>query len=211
MFPDGIVFSTGVYALITLSFPFAVFFISLLESTLVFHALKYAGKFLNPYGVGTATLTANPICKSGFTFVGLDTFSLFTSKNFSTFPSAPLYMLSVACSYLFGSLYTLSQELGMLGTVYASRFYWSIILLLLLLFFFGVLRLTAGCDGYMTTVSSILIGLIMGLVLVYQNKSIFGTSGKDALNLIGIPLLKNRAANGQPLYICPTSNTSISD
>ena len=48
---------------------------------------------------------------------------------------------------------------------------------------------------------------IVGGLIVFQNNQLFG---RDAINLTGIPLLKERARDGRPLYVCPqkTSETS---
>jgi hypothetical protein len=41
IFPDGLVITSGLYALFTLSFPFGVFFGSMVEATAIFHAIRY--------------------------------------------------------------------------------------------------------------------------------------------------------------------------
>ena len=44
------------------------------------------------------------------------------------------------------------------------------------------------------------IGLVVGFLLVRQNISLLGPT---SINLLGIPLLRNRTADGKKLYVCP--------
>lgn len=110
-------------------------------------------------------------------------------------------MVSAAASYIFNTLSRQSKELEMLGPAYSSRFYISMILLSSFLFALGFYRLYNGCDGPAVILVSILLGAIVGAVLVFQNRRLFG---EEAINLMGIPLLRNRTAGGKPLYICPS-------
>ena len=201
MFPDGLVFMTGLYALLTLSFPFAILFGTLLESTLFFHILHGLAGYFRVGDSSRASSTEQ--CRSGFTLLGTETFSMFASKFDASFPSSPIYMIAVTSSYFIGSLLGLSDELQAMGPGFSSRFYLSVILLSLFLMVIVSTRLMRECDGYFTALSSTIVGLLIGLVLVYQNYNIFGKNGKQAINLIGIPILRGRTVDGQPIYICP--------
>jgi len=201
MFPDGLVFMTGLYALLTLSYPFAILFGTLIESTLFFHILRSIATYFRIGG--TDRESGSEQCRSGFTLLGTETFSMFTSRHDVSFPSSPIYMTAVASSYFLGSLLTLSSELEALGSGFSSRFYISAVFLSLFILLVVSTRLVRGCDGYFTALASMFVGLLIGLVLVYQNYSIFGNNGKQAINLIGIPILRGRTVDGQPIYICP--------
>ena len=201
MFPDGLVFMTGLYALLTLSFPFAILFGSLVESTVFFHILRSVATY---FRIGESSReSGSDQCRSGLTLLGTETFSMFSSKYDASFPSSPIYITAVASSYFFGSLLTLSSELEALGPGFSSRFYSSVIFLSLFLLIVVCTRLLRGCDGYFTVLASMFIGLLVGLLLVYQNYNIYGKNGKQAINLIGIPILRGRTVDGQPIYICP--------
>lgn len=207
IFPDGIVIMTGIYAFITLSYPFTIMFGSMVEATVIFHALRYVISYLGIIPVSASSKSFTNICRTGFTDMSLNP-TLTAISQFGTwdrtipppFPSPPIYMLSVASAYLFSTLNAQSKELAALGPAYASRFYMSMIFLTLLIFIFVCFRITFSCDSFAVAAMSVPVGLFIGIMLVQQNSRLFGP---ESINLVGIPLLRNRTASGQPIYVCP--------
>jgi hypothetical protein len=51
----------------------------------------------------------------------------------------------------------------------------------------------------MIIVMSLIIGLLIGALLLQQNRILLGNS---SINMIGIPLLYNATTSGSPIYIC---------
>lgn len=204
LFPDGLVIASGIYALLTLSYPFAVFFGTMVETTVIFRVLRYMASYLHAVPISTQSVApASNRCRSGFASPTLSSLSMFGSDPLNNpFPSAPLFMLSTASSYLFNSLNNQSRELQALGPAYSSRYYVSMVFLMILLFIFTAFRILYGCDSFGVLITTILFGLALGTLLLQQNRRLFG---EGSVNLIGIPLLRNRAANGKKLYVCPTS------
>ena len=203
IFPDGLVITSGLYAMFTLSFPFAVFFLSMVESTLLFHGIRYATSYLNISPVTASSKSYAHICRTGFTepstnLMSLSMFASDTIKN--PFPSSSIFMLSTASAYIFSTLNSQSKELQALGPGYSSRYYLSAMLLTALLFLFVSFRIAYGCETFGTVMMTIPIGLFIGMILVQQNIRLFGAS---SVNLIGIPLLHNRTATGKTIYVCP--------
>jgi hypothetical protein len=109
-------------------------------------------------------------------------------------------MISVAAAYIFTTLNKQSKELQALGPAYSSRYYSSAIFLLMIVALFIIFRLFFQCDGFGVLIMSMVIGLSVGTILVQQNERLFGA---QSINLIGIPLLRNRTADGKKLYVCP--------
>ena len=199
-FPDAMVIASGIFALLTLSMPFGVFFGSMVETTFIFRLIRGATSYLNVMRGVRSDFTDK--CRTGFSTSTLNTLSLFGSGGMNaSFPSAPIFMLSTAAAYVFGSLNRLSKELQASGPAYSSRYYVSAIFLLLLLFIFTAFRILYGCDTFGVIMVTIPIGLILGTLLIQQNARLFGD---ESINLVGIPLLRNRAANGKKLYVCAT-------
>ena len=65
-------------------------------------------------------------------------------------------------------------------------------------------RLFNSCDGPGVILLSLSLGVALGFILVQQNTLLFdGAMPKQSINLIGIPLLKNKSATGAPIYVCP--------
>ena len=198
IFPDGIIMGMGFFALITLSFPYGTFFGSLVESLLPFYALRTANSYLN--FVSPNKGTPNTQCVSGFMSNNIESLTLFGSGMKSEFPSAHLYIISVASSYIMSILFRFAKELELMGSNYSSRFYIASLSLPILITCIALFRIYFGCDDFGVLFFSIIAGLIVGVILVEQNYRLFGLS---SLNIIGIPVLHKRTADGQSLYICP--------
>jgi hypothetical protein len=193
--PDSLIYVSGIMALLTTSFPNFMFFISMLEALLGFHLLRggiamFDLPFLRP-------LTAQ--CQSGFKSPTLGDISFFGSHSQSAFPSSPLFMISAAAAYLFQSLDAQSKELEILGPAYSSRYYISLLSLLGMIFILGCWRLYSGCETPSVVILSILLGLAVGSLILYQNYKIFGP---DSVNMLAIPLLKSKTVKGEKIYAC---------
>lgn len=204
LLPDGIVIASGFFALVTLSFPYAVFFASMVEATFLYRLIAYLASFLNIAYPELIKDRFSSMCRTGFSTADINTLSMFRTSDYSPFPSAPLFMLSTAASYLFGTLNRQSKELEALGPAYSSRYYLSFMLLSMLLIIFSIYRVYYNCDSFGIILMTIPIGFMIGNFLVYQNRRLLGANGEQSINLLGIPLLRNRAANGQRLYVCAT-------
>ena len=208
IFPDGVVITSGIYALITLSFPFAVMFGSLIEATLIFHVIRSMSSFLDIVPSSLERASYKHICRTGFSdpmASSMSSLSMFSSmlegsSLINQFPSSSVYMLSVASSYIFTTLNMQSKDLEALGPAFSSRYYISLIFLSILLFIFVSFRLAYACESFATVILSVPIGLFIGLLLVIQNQNLFG---KSSINLMGIPQLNSVTANGQKIYVCP--------
>lgn len=69
----------------------------------------------------------------------------------------------------------------------------------------GIFRFTTGCE----TLMSVLTGLLIGFIFGYFGAIALGYStGRRATNLWGIPLLRDRIANGSAIYVCPTNESN---
>jgi hypothetical protein len=204
IFPDGLVPISAIFAIITMSFPMFVFAGSMLEAELIFMILQYATGYLGIFsGVGTFSDRTSEICRVGFdtgSAVSFKTLSLFqTSSLASPFPSPHVFMLTVACSYVFLTIDYLSKELEALGANWASRWYISLIFCSLLLLTMITFRAAFSCDTLSVIMMSLFAGIFTGVALIRQNAHLFG---KQGINMIGTPLLEKRGANGQPIYLC---------
>jgi len=199
--PNSLVGMSGLFAILTLSFPYTVLFGSLLESIGVFYALQRAVVSLNIYDILSEKQSYSQICNSGLNAVSLNDFAERSPGPVTGFPSYAIYILSFVTTYILGMYNTYSEELKALGD---TRFFQAAIFLSAVLLIVVVVRMMYNCDGVGTVLFSILAGLFMGFLIIQQNIALFG---KASLNLLGIPLLRGKAINGQALYICPTTNT----
>ena len=200
IFPDGILWGIGFFSALTMSYPFGIMFVGLIESLLVYNGIHGLNTYL---GVFTDTSTDKSVssleCKTGFTRATLQTLSLFGLHKGFAFPSAPIYIVSVVMSYILSVVLVFKKDLQSLGIDYSSRLYLASIGLSSLFLIFVIFRSFNGCDTIFNIVLSAMIGLIVGSLIMYQNKLIVG---KDGVNILGIPILYGRTATGESLYVC---------
>ncbi len=203
MLPDALVLGSGLFAIITLSFSHAIFFLSMLEGLLAFHGFRALNNYLDIINIVPLKQSFGPSCRTGFTTLSSASLSLFANMIRPTFPSAPMFMMGLASAYLVFSMNILSKELEVLGKEYTDRYYISVAFLSVLTLFVGAYRLYYSCDSPGSVIISTALGAITAGLIVTQNTRLFGES---SLNLIGVPLLRQRTASGEKLYICPTQN-----
>ena len=199
--PNSILFMSGFFALITVSFPYTILFGSLLESLGIFYALQSVVLNFNVFDVFGGKHSYSSVCNTGFNSVSFNEFTERMPGSIG-FPSFAIYTLSFITSYLLSMYTTYTKELNALND---TRFFQSALFLAAILVVTCIVRMLFNCDGVGTMLASILFGGLAGFLIVQQNIALFG---KGSLNLLGIPLLNGKAANGQALYICPTAFTS---
>jgi hypothetical protein len=201
--PDSLLLGSGFFALVTLSFSYAIFFVSMLEGLFAFHGIRHLNNYLNIINVVPLRQSLGPACRTGFTTLSAASLSLFANMIRPTFPSAPMFIMGLASTYVVLSMNVLSKEMEAMGSEYTSRYYISATGLGFLTFFVAAYRVRYACDSIGSAAISVLLGAIVAGLLVVQNQRIFGES---SLNLVGVPLLRQRTASGEKLYICPTQS-----
>jgi hypothetical protein len=200
LLPDGILFGSAFFALMSQSYPMGMFVVSMLEASVVGLLLQKLVTYVD-IARTLPSLSDDPSKCYSSTF-GPSLESLMTLNRdslTSSFPSFPIWFMSVASSYVVGSVWSQQRELQALGPEYAARFYIAVAVTTLLLFATISYRLAYACDGVGVLILTTLLGFIVGGLLVYQNNYLLG---RDSTNLSGIPLLIERTKDGKPLYVC---------
>jgi hypothetical protein len=206
LLPDSILFGSLLLAFLTQSFATVIFFVSMLETAAIQTGLQALFGYLDSSRLIPGIAGATPQCRAGFMKSTLESFTLLSGSNQpSAFPSPPLFFLSTACAYVLSSLYGLREELEGLGPEYSARFYFAIGSTFLFLLMMTFYRLANSCESVGIATMSLLMGGFLGSLLVLQNWMLFG---KDSVNLIGVPLLRERSADKKPIYVCPQKVSS---
>lgn len=185
LMPDSLIFGSFVLGTTTLSYSHTIFFFSLLESLFFLGGLQSIFSFIN----------GKEITQCGSKFYTLIFGDLFNSPSANNISQA-VYLISVAASYFINIYYNLSDELVVLDPSYTNTM--TIMLLAILTIIYASLRLFF-CDSMQSVFLGLFFGVILGTFLHYQNIQIFG---RDSINFLGIPLLRNKSASGQPIYLC---------
>lgn len=197
IFPDGLVLVVGLFSLVTLSIPYGTFFLALLESAGIFSILD-SFNIVEPRPISGSVdpKDRSDKCSSGYRNKFMEIFSML-GRNKSL--SSSLYMLSTATAYIITTLFSLKTELETFGKNFVTRFYYSIIGLPLFVLVFILFNMVYNCFSFASIMLSVVLGLVTGTLLCALHLNIFG---KEAINIIGIPLLYEKTADGSPLYIC---------
>jgi hypothetical protein len=190
IFPDSLVCGSFVFALITLSSVHGLLFISIIESLIALYGLQGIFSFL----VGKSSVPKECISKF-HSIVFQDIFSGVTTNN----PSYAIFVVSVVCSYLLTSLMYFKEELDVLDPSFSQQYNVTFVALGLLPLFYAIFRMFSSCDTVSGTFFGIVFGYLIGYLLSYQNSQLFGI---DSLNFLGIPILRNKTVDNQPIYIC---------
>jgi hypothetical protein len=190
IFPDSIVFGSLLVGLTTLSVQHGLFFISFLESFIILFGLQNVFSFIFKKTENSHS------CKSKFhTLMFGDLLSSTSANN----PSYAIYVVGFACSYLLASFFEIKEELDALDSSFYKQYEMALFLLAFLPFLFVTVRIILGCEDILFALISLFIGAFVGILIEYQNVNIFG---RNATNFLGIPLLRNKSANNEPIYIC---------
>jgi hypothetical protein len=203
-----VIFTMGALfvSFITLNYPLFVFSLSSAEAFLVYNAISTA-----------ATYTATPFtatketpgeqgkqskCSSVFQSMNPSRFKYFMSHGIvKEFPNSPLYFISFAAAYCLQSMSFFSEEASELGPQYSNRQYIGILATALFITLYSIYLLAYGCDGVFNLLITIIIGLVVGYLICYQNYFLLGKTGVD---LLFIPPIARRSGMD---YICVTTNT----
>jgi hypothetical protein len=195
--PDAIILGTGFFSFITASSQFFILFVTLLESLGIYYGINKINKFL---GVFVETSKKNPKCKISFANTTLNSLAISRENTHFTFPSYHIYTITVFISYLLTNLMYFKDNIEVLNKdSFASRLAVAAVPLLILLFISISYRLFNRCESSSVLLWTMFLAMIIGFLLFEQNKSLFGNQG---INILGIPLLYNVTADGNPIYLC---------
>ena len=203
LIPDGLFLGIGFLSLITQNYPLAILFLTLLEALLITVGLQNLVGYIGLPDVLPTAASISTKCVSGFQSPTLQMMSLFFKLPVtSSFPSPPIFLATVAYTYVISAMQAFSSELSELGPGFSTRYYVGIFLSFFVLLLLSIFRFLNKCEGMGVIVLSLAFGFLLGLVLAFQNTSLLG---KEALNLLGIPYFANRTADGKPIYVCPAA------
>jgi hypothetical protein len=117
-------------------------------------------------------------------------------------------MLSFIASYILSVIVMYKDELNILGPIYgesySERIYFSASVFTIMMFVAMTYRMFFRCDSFLVIILSFIIGVSAGALVVQQNNAILGI---ESLNLLGIPILRKRTADGDDLLVCSSSNS----
>ena len=188
---------------ITLNYPIFLLSLASGEALLLQNALKGVSNYMSTADSiqGSKDLGKDPKCKSKYEGSESTKFKYLLDNGITTpFPNSALYFLSFACSYCIQSMLLFTEECQARGPSYSIRPYIGYLSAGLLIAMFSLYMLIYSCDTPLGVILSVILGLLIGFTLCYQNYLLFGKAGVD---LLFIPPLVSRSGMD---YICVSSN-----
>jgi len=91
------------------------------------------------------------------------------------------------------------REIKSLSNDLSIRTNIATVLSTLFILFMMMFRYTYGCESFGTLLLSVILGLIFGALLVYQNVGLFG---RDGVNILNLPMILSSTERGKPMYVC---------
>ncbi len=202
--PDSIILGTGIFGILTLSFPIMFLFLFELETIFVQNLMgRFTTETLTPLG---APQTSDG-CKTGY-FAPPSRDRITLLKLFGeggSFPSRPLFLLSAVFGYLISSLMAFQDVISNLDNDFKMRLTLAGVGTLITLGLVLVYYMRGGCVGFLGGSAAIVLGVMLGFVLMNLHQKFFGL---EAVNFLGLPTIVSKTEKGSPLYVCAPSPTS---
>jgi hypothetical protein len=198
LLPDGMVLGVGILTFITFSLPYAILLLTMIEIMLVQRLIASTIGGIAPISGGKKA--SDSICMPGFMYTNNMRISLLeTIGTPSMFPSPTLFFLTSLLTYMVGSMQDFDRELKTLNvdTNVRKNVAFGLSILLTLIVF--SIRIVYGCETMGSLLVSIPLGFVLGILIIYQNKSLFGREG---INLLNLPLIVTTLEKGRPMYVC---------
>jgi hypothetical protein len=195
--PVIMTFGTLFVALITLNYPLAMFGFSSAEAYLIYNTISGVSSLAATPFSGVKTESSKKECSSFYQGLSPSRFEYFMKRGLlKEFPNTPLYFICFAASYCIQSMFFFSKECSELGPSYSNRIYLALLATGMFIILYTLYLVIHGCDGFFSLLATILIGLLVGYLICYQNYFLFG---KSSVDLIFVPILGKRSGMD---YVC---------
>ena len=201
--PVIMTFGTLFVAMITLNYPLFVLGLSSGEAYLVYNAISGVSSLAATPFSGVKTEAGKDACSSFYQGLSPSRFEYFMKRGLlKEFPNTPLYFICFAASYCIQSMFFFSKESSELGPSYSNRIYLALLATGMFIVLYTLYLIINGCDGIFSLLATILIGLLVGYLICYQNYFLLG---KSSVDLIFVPILGKRTGMD---YVCVRTKSS---
>jgi hypothetical protein len=199
--PDSIFLGSSLFALLTQNYPLGIFVLAMMEFGLVQRVFGSLFGFVQ----NNTTKPTSDLCIPGIPSP-YQISAIGKLLSVTAFPSGPIFFMTAVLSYTVLSIMNFSSELAELGqkdSEWKSRIPICLTFSVLFFILYTGWRLIYSCETVPIILGSALFGAVVGFLIQTIHLYLFG---RDSINFLGIPLLADRAANGDPLYVCGKSN-----
>ena len=201
LLPDSLVLGTAILAGLSMCKSYSVLLFTMIELMIGQRIFASVVGGISPLGAGSQAL--HEICQPGFNYPNTMRISLLeTIGKPSFFPSPVVFFVTGIFSYMIGCIQEFKREINTLGGDLSSRTTVAVVLSTMFAFVMLAFRYSYGCESFGTLLVSFIFGIVMGFILVLQNKALFGRGG---INLLNLPMIQTAEERGKPMYVCAPS------
>ena len=200
--PDILLIGVGILALLLQNFPLLILLVTMLEIMLIRFGIGMAVGFMNPstaYGTEKMrTGLRTPILETLIAKLGNANEVLFPNGTFFITGATLIYMvMSLFYNYDVFSELDSSRSSG--GGDWSARPWIGLSLTLAGMIGYAAYRMMNTNESWGYLAITMLLAIFTGIVLVYQNTTLFGP---EAVNFLGIPYLDSLLSTGAPITVC---------
>ena len=197
--PDSIVLGTSILSIISLSQSYGVLVMTMVELMVIQRI--FANIFASVQSLGAGSAALDGICQPGFAFPNSMRISLLEHIGIpSSFPSPVMFFLTGVITYMASAVREFGNELTALGGDLNIRSIVSLVLSSFLLLAIFAFRITYNCETFGPLFLSVIFGAFAGVVMMYQNKILFGRIG---INILNLPMILTPSEGGNSsMYVC---------
>jgi hypothetical protein len=198
--PDSVVLGTAILSAISLSKSYLVLLFTMFEFMIIQRVTSMLIGSISPVGAGKDALQR--ICEPGFQYPNLMRISLLETIGVpSMFPSPVMFFFSGVISYLICAMQQFGKEIKSFNSDIGIRTSVALGLSFTLMLAMVLFRYTYGCETPGSILTSLVLGYLIGIGLVFQNEALFG---RDGINVLNLPMIQ--PVKGKPVYVCAPSN-----
>jgi len=202
--PDSIFLGSSLFALLTQNYPLGIFVLAMMEFGIAQRCFGSLFGFAQMNERSPSSDLCIPGIPSPYQISAIGKLMSVTA-----FPSGPIFFISAVISYTMISILNFGSELAELGQKepeWKSRIPICITFSVLFFILYTGWRLMYSCETVPIVLGSALFGAFTGFLVQTIHLYLFG---RDSINFLGIPLLADRAANGDPLYVCGPATSAL--
>ncbi len=207
VFPDTVTAAAIIFALLFQSPAFAALGGSSIVLSLIHPTIaRFFARFVN----GAVGSGPDPRCSGHFPGISFERIMNMKTSGFqaltdSGWPSYYSVFMGFIISYL-GVLPLMYQnELKASPKRKASMILGYVVISIVLLTL-AVYRLMSACDTPFGTLAGVLVGAALGFLMVMLLSYV---SDRRLTNLLGLPLMRDKAADGKPIYVCERPGAAV--
>lgn len=197
LLPDSMVLGTAIFTMLSGCISYAVLLFTMVELMLGQRVFSMVISGIAPIQGGTAY--KQEVCQPGLSFPNTMRISLLEKiGTVSMFPSPTMFFLTGIISYIVACIQNFSREIKTLGGNLSTRTTISAVMSSIFIFVILMFRYTYECESFSSLIVSLILGLVAGIAIMYQNLALFGSSG---INILNLPIIQP-IGQGAPMFVC---------